>query len=79
MIYLFFRHQHHSQFLLAIHLYYHRLAEMYMPQVFRLVYGRLYIQEFLIVYAVVHKGVDGKVSHSEGGLVLVLVGWLAGV
>lgn len=50
---------------------------MYMPQVLRLVYGRLCIQEFLVVYAVIHKGVDGKVSHSKGGQVLEEVGsWL---
>ena len=50
-----------------------------MPQVLRLVYGRLCIQEFLVVYAVIHKGVDGKVSHSKGGQVLEEVGSLTGV
>ena len=52
---------------------------MYMPQVLRLVYGRLCIQEFLVVYAVIHKGVDGKVSHSKVVQVLEYVGYLDGL
>ena len=52
---------------------------MNVPQVFRLVYGRLGIQEFLVVYTVVHKCIDGEIPYTEGRQVLEEMGSLTGV
>ena len=47
---------------------------MNVPQVFRLVYGRLGIQEFLVVYTVVHKCIDGEIPYAERCQVLEEMG-----
>ena len=52
---------------------------MYVPQVFRLVHGRLGIQEFLVVYTVIHKCIDGEIPYAERCQVLEEMGSLTGV
>ena len=52
---------------------------MNVPQVFCLVYGRLGIQEFLVVYTVVHKCIDGEIPYAERCQVLEEMGSLTGV
>lgn len=60
-----FGHKHYTLLLFTIHFHNNRVLEMNVPQVFRLVYGRLGIQEFLVVYTVVHKCIDGEIPYAE--------------
>ena len=67
VVFLIGRQQYDSLFPLSIHFSNNRLTETYVPQVLRFVYGRLCVQKVLIIDAVVHKGVDGEVAHTERG------------
>ena len=50
-----------------------------MPQVAGFFHRRLYIQKLLIVDAIIHKSVNGKIAYPEGSQVLEEVCSLAGV
>ena len=50
-----------------------------MPQILAFVYGRLCIQEVLIIHAIIHKGINSEVAHTERSQILEEVGPLAGI
>lgn len=45
-----------------------------MPQILAFVYGRLCIQEVLIIHAIIHKGINSEVAYTERSQVLEEVG-----
>ena len=59
------RHQNNAEFLLTIHLDYHRLFKADMTQEFRFFHRRLGVEEILIVDSVIHKGIDCKIAYTE--------------
>ena len=63
--FLFLRHHYHAKFLLAIHLHHYRMFKTDVPQVRRFFHHRKSVEEILLVNAITHVGIDGKIAYSK--------------
>lgn len=79
VIQLFIGHKDYSKFLFAIHFHNNRPFKAYMTEIFGFKYGRLRIQEFLIVYSIIHKRVNREISHTKRSQVLEEMRSLTGI
>ena len=80
LIQLFIGHKDYSKFLF-VHPFSTTigLSKAYMTEIFGFKYSRLRIQEFLIVYSIIHKRVNREISHTKRSQVLEEMCSLTGI